>query len=130
MAHFREVTSGARVVMGRKTWDSLPARFRPLPGRTNVVLTRSATWSAEGAQRAASLDEALDGGDVWVMGGGEIYRAALPFATVLEVTEVDVDVAGDTVAPEIPATFVANFGEWRTSSSSGTRYRHVRYTNG
>ncbi|MGU3432146.1 dihydrofolate reductase [Actinomycetes bacterium M1A6_2h] len=129
MAHFREVTAGGRVVMGRKTWDSLPARFRPLPGRTNVVLTRTAEWSAEGAQRVASLEEALAGGDAWVIGGGEIYRAALPFADVLEVTEVDVDVEGDTLAPEVPSTLSASVGQWQTSSPSGTRFRHVRYTN-
>ncbi|GGG17907.1 dihydrofolate reductase [Rhodococcoides trifolii] len=130
MAHFREVTAGGRVVMGRKTWDSLPARFRPLPGRTNLVMTRSSEWSAEGAQRVASLDEVLDGGDVWVIGGGEIYRAALPFADVLEVTEVDVDIEGDTVAPEVPSTFAATVGDWQTSSPSGIRYRYVRYTSG
>lgn len=130
MAHFREVTADSRVIMGRKTWDSLPARFRPLPGRTNVVITRSGDWSAEGARRVASLDDALAGGDAWVMGGGEIYRAALPFADVLEVTEVDVDVDGDTTAPSIPPTFIASTGEWRTSSHSGIRFRHVRYSRG
>ncbi len=60
LAHFKEVTLGAPVVMGRRTWESFPARFRPLPGRRNIVVTRTADWSADGAERAASLDDALD----------------------------------------------------------------------
>ena len=102
LAHFRELTSGATVVMGRKTWDSLPERFRPLPGRANVVVTRQDDWTAEGAEGAGSVDEALRrhaGTAVWVIGGGEIYRQALPFAGRLEITDVDLDVAGDTRAP-------------------------------
>ena len=59
MAHFKQQTAGAPVIMGRKTWDSLPPRFRPLPGRRNIVVTRQPDWHAEGAQRAASLQEAL-----------------------------------------------------------------------
>ena len=73
LAHFRAVTGSSDVVMGRRTWESLPPRFRPLPGRRNIVVTRSAEWSADGAERAASLDQALalaDGDDVWVIGGG------------------------------------------------------------
>jgi len=59
LAHFKRTTLGCPVVMGRKTWDSLPPRFRPLPGRANIVLSRDTAWQADGAQRAASLDEAL-----------------------------------------------------------------------
>ena len=77
MAHFREVTTGSTVVMGRRTWESLPARFRPLPGRRNVVLTRDEAWTAEGAEVAHDLTAAL-AGDCWVIGGADIYRAALP----------------------------------------------------
>lgn len=128
MAHFRQVTGTSRVIMGRKTWDSLPSRFRPLPGRQNVVVTRSPEWSAQGAERAPSVEDALTLGDSWVIGGGEIYRAAMPFADVLEVTEVDIDVDGDTSAPDVPATFVPEIGEWRISEPSGVRFRHVRYT--
>ena len=128
MAHFREVTAGGRVVMGRRTWDSLPDRFRPLPGRTNIVLSRDASWAAEGAARAASLDEALLGGtDTWIIGGAEIYALALPHADVLEVTELDLEVdGGDAVAPEIPDEFVADAGD-RQESMSGVGYRFVRY---
>ncbi|WP_378145134.1 dihydrofolate reductase [Cnuibacter sp. UC19_7] len=128
MAHFREVTGTSVVVMGRRTWDSLPPRFRPLPGRENVVVTRDRTWGAEGARVAHSVDEALSGhvGDVWVIGGGEIYREALPSADVLEVTEVDASVEGDTVAPAIGPEWAPEAGEWH-ESSSGIRYRFVTY---
>lgn len=129
MAHFREVTGRHRVVMGRRTWDSLPARFRPLPGRTNVVLTRDPQWHAEGALRVSTIDEALDTDrDTWVMGGAEIYRLAMPYASVVELTEIDLDVPGDTVAPAVPDDFVADIGSWSMSAKSGLRYRFVRYT--
>src|SRR5215470_9451728 len=79
MAHFRELTTGHPVVMGRRTWESLPARFRPLPDRRNVVVTRNPDWSAAGAERTGSVDEALllleDESEVFVIGGAEIYRA-------------------------------------------------------
>ncbi|MCS5498917.1 dihydrofolate reductase [Cnuibacter physcomitrellae] len=128
MAHFREVTGSSVVVMGRRTWDSLPPRFRPLPGRDNVVVTRDRSWSAEGARVAHSVDEALSGRqrDVWVIGGGEIYREALPSADVLEVTEVDASVEGDTVAPAIGPEWTPEAGAWQ-ESSGGMRYRFVTY---
>ena len=88
LAHFRAATRGHAVVMGRKTWDSLPARFRPLPGRRNLVVTRNPAWHAEGADVAQSLDEALarvSGDDrVFVIGGAELYATALPLACILE----------------------------------------------
>ena len=91
--------------MGRKTWDSLPARFRPLPGRTNIVVTRQADWNAEGAWRAASIEEAMqlcgDVPDAWIMGGAEIYRQAEPLASTAVVTEIDADFDGDAFAPEL-----------------------------
>ncbi|GAC53386.1 dihydrofolate reductase [Gordonia amicalis] len=132
MARFKEKTLGNPVIMGRKTWDSLPPKFRPLPGRTNIVVTRNPNWSADGAVVARSVDEALmlaDGDTVGVIGGGEIYRAALSFATDLCVTEIDVDVPGaDAFAPEIgPEWTVADKGEWQTSST-GLRYRFIDYT--
>ncbi|MFK0214636.1 dihydrofolate reductase [Streptomyces sp. NPDC090298] len=137
MAHFKATTLGHPVVMGRRTWDSLPPRFRPLTGRRNIVVTRDAGWTAEGAERAGSIDAALDlaagpretGGEVvWVMGGGEIYRAALPRATTLSVTEVDTEVAGDTYAPAVGADWhVAEDSGWQ-DSSTGLRYRIRRYT--
>lgn len=105
MAHFKQLTQGCPVIMGRKTWDSLPPRFRPLPGRTNIVITRQASWQAEGARRAASLAEALAQCDraqtVWVIGGAQIYAEAMPQADRLEVTEIARDFEGDAFAPAL-----------------------------
>lgn len=135
MAHFRAATTGAPVVMGRRTWESFPDRFRPLPGRRNIVVTRDDGWSAPGAERAASLDAALDlAGEgrpdtIWVIGGGQLYRAAIGRADVLEVTELDLDVAGDTTAPDTAGWRVAASDPdagWHTSRT-GIRYRFLRY---
>ncbi|WP_308102809.1 MULTISPECIES: dihydrofolate reductase [unclassified Nocardia] len=131
MAGFKEATMGHPVVMGRRTWDSLPPRFRPLAGRRNIVVTRQPQWSAEGAERAGSITEALElaGGDtVWIAGGGEIYRAAMPFATMLRVTEVDAKIPGDAYAPVIGPEWVADAPEpWR-ESTGGLRFRIRNYT--
>jgi dihydrofolate reductase len=107
LQHFRRQTTGCPVLMGRRTWESLPPRFRPLPGRINVVLTRQPDWQAAGALRAASLDEALrqlDGHDrVFVIGGAQLYAEALPYADRLVLTELDLEVeGGDAFFPEIP----------------------------
>ncbi len=102
--HFRRVTMGCPVIMGRKTWDSLPARFRPLPGRRNVVVTRHAAWHAEGAEPVASIDAALallaDAEKAFVIGGAEIYALALPLADELVLTEIDAELEGDTFFPD------------------------------
>ncbi|WP_280489434.1 dihydrofolate reductase [Nocardia carnea] len=131
MALFRQVTTGYPVVMGRRTWESLPERFRPLPGRRNIVVTRQAGWSAAGAETAGSVPAALElaaPATTWVMGGGEIYRAALPYATELLITEVDTDVHGDAYAPEFgPEWHSDDPGEW-LESSGGLRYRTRRFT--
>ncbi|WP_302174504.1 dihydrofolate reductase [uncultured Hydrogenophaga sp.] len=103
LAHFKRTTLGCPVVMGRKTWDSLPPRFRPLPGRANIVLSRDTAWQAEGAERAASLDEALalcaGQPDVWVIGGAQIYAQALDRASTAVVTEIGREFEGDAHAP-------------------------------
>lgn len=108
--HFRRLTMGAPVVMGRKTWNSLPERFRPLPGRRNIVLTRSPGWSAPGAETAASLDDALQlAGEVpqvFVIGGAQVYADAIDRADALVLTEIHRDFVGDTCFPPLPATFV------------------------
>ena len=102
LALFRELTMGATVVMGRRTWESLPERFRPLPGRTNVVLTSDPGWSADGARTAASVEQALaEHESLWVIGGGEVYAAFLPHADRLVVTDVDTLVEGDAWAPAL-----------------------------
>ena len=109
LAHFKRLTQGCPVVMGRKTWDSLPPRFRPLPGRSNIVVTRQSDWQAEGALRAASLPEALrlcgDAPDIWVIGGADIYRQAEPLAVRAEVTEIAQDYSGDAYAPVLGPTW-------------------------
>ncbi|KAM9863944.1 dihydrofolate reductase [Leucobacter sp. BZR 635] len=131
LAYFKQVTLGAPVIMGRRTWESLPERFRPLPGRENFVVTRDPAYVATGATLVDSLEAALlQLGDStgWVMGGGELYRAAMQRADVLYVTRIDLDVAGaDTFAPEIGP-------EWRLSdpgeplvAANGTGYRFERY---
>lgn len=135
LALFRERTTGSTVVMGRRTWESLPERFRPLPGRTNVVLTSDRNWSAEGARRAGSVDDVLaEHGTrddaVWVIGGGEVYAAFLPHADRLVVTHVDLRVEGDTWAPALGADWrqVARTPQegW-SASSSGLRYAVSEY---
>lgn len=130
MKHFRAVTSGSAVLMGRRTWDSLPPRFRPLPNRRNLVLTRSASWSAEGASVVHSLDDGLAGGldgDVWVIGGADVYAAALPRADVLEVTELQDPFDGDVYAPSVDGSWQVSVGQWQTSSA-GPVFRWLRYT--
>ncbi|MEI7759398.1 MAG: dihydrofolate reductase [Thermoleophilia bacterium] len=103
LAFFRDLTLGHAVVMGRRTWDSLPEPFRPLPGRRNVVVTRDPDWAAKGGERAASLDDALrlveDATEVFVIGGAEIFAAALPVADVLALTEIELDVEGEVLFP-------------------------------
>jgi dihydrofolate reductase len=131
-ARFKELTMGHTVVMGRSTWESLPARVRPLPGRRNVVVTRQADYMADGATVVSGLDGALGDdtdGDGWVIGGAQIYALALPMATRCEVTEIDVDLPrqdGDATAPALDEGWVGAEGDWLTSAS-GIRYRFTSY---
>jgi dihydrofolate reductase len=120
LKHFRELTSGATVLMGRRTWESLPPRFRPLPGRRNLVLSRT---PQEGVETFPDLVQAFAAvsGDVWVMGGEAVYRAALPFADRIVVTEIQEHFEGDTYAPEVGRP-PDSTGEW-LESSTGLRYR-------
>jgi dihydrofolate reductase len=138
-AHFKAATLGHPVVMGRKTWISLPPRFRPLVGRRNIVVTRDPEWATEGAERAGSIAEALElaaasspraapTGTAWVIGGGEIYRAALEHATMLSVTEVDATVSGNVYAPAVDASWAVSEDTGWQASTSGLRYRIRQYT--
>ncbi|KQR11108.1 dihydrofolate reductase [Cellulomonas sp. Leaf334] len=135
MAHFRDLTRGHPVIMGRATWASLPARFRPLPGRDNIVLTRTPGFEAAGALVVHGIDEALrlvGDRDAWVIGGGEVYRTFLPLAQRVELTVVSLDVGGDTRAPALDrgtwrrASVDPDHG-WHVSSAGGTRYRFESY---
>jgi dihydrofolate reductase len=107
MAHFKALTSGHTVVMGRKTWESLPPRFRPLPGRRNIVITRQPDYAAPGAELADSLENALKLAStatvVFIIGGEQIYRQAIAVADRLEITEVDLEPEGDAWFPQIAA---------------------------
>jgi dihydrofolate reductase len=131
MARFRTLTTGHPVVMGRTTWDSLPDRYRPLPGRRNFVLTRNPAWGADGAERVASVEDALDalgGADrVFVIGGAEVYAAALPLADELELTEVDLDVEGDTLFPEWDRSAFEEVQRESHVSEDGTPFAFVTY---
>jgi dihydrofolate reductase len=112
------------------TWESLPARFRPLPGRRNVVVSRNLDYPAQGAEVLDSLAGALaDGDQTWVIGGAEIYHLALPLATRCEVTEVQVDLRpddDDALAPVLDETWTGTAGGWQ-DSTSGLRYRFSTY---
>jgi dihydrofolate reductase len=133
LARFKEVTIGCTVVMGRRTWDSLPAKVRPLPGRRNVVLSRQADFAADGTQVVGSIEEAFacSEGDpeAWVIGGEQIYLLALPYATRCEVTEIEIDLRrddDDALAPMLDDTWVGETGEW-LASRTGLRYRFHSY---
>jgi len=132
LAHFKRVTMGSPVIMGRKTWDSLPPRFRPLPGRANIVITRQPDWQAQGATRAASLEEAIQlcpaAPKVWVIGGAEIWAQALPLAHIAEVTELDADFEGDTFAPPFDSGWQEVAREPHRSAT-GLAYSFVTYHN-
>jgi len=121
LARFKRTTLGCPVIMGRKTWDSLPPRFRPLPGRTNIVVTRDPNWAAEGATRANSLDAARalcpPGSDAWVIGGAQIYAQALPMASTVVVTEIARDFEGDAFAPTLSAEWQETARESLVSAS-------------
>jgi dihydrofolate reductase len=127
LASFRRWTSGHAVLMGRRTWESLPERFRPLPGRRNVVLTRSPDYPSPGAERFPSLVAALDAldEDVWVIGGATVYAEAIPLAQRLVRTEIDAAYDGDTFAPALDGSWEVVGREptdgWLTSST-GLRY--------
>ena len=131
MARFRELTMGHPVVMGRRTWESLPDQFRPLPGRGNVVVTRNPDWSAQGADRAGSVEEALalleSEPKVFVIGGGEVYAATLPFADELLLTEIDAEIEGDTTFPAWNPMEFEETSREEEVSADGTRFAFVTY---
>ena len=130
MARFKRLTTGRPVIMGRKTWDSLSPKFRPLPGRTNVVITRQQDWKEAGAKTAASLADALAqcaaAEEVWIIGGAQIYEQAVPLADRIEVTEIAQDFEGDAHAPQLGP-------EWREAaredhvSVNGMKFSFITY---
>ena len=131
LAHFKKLTLGHPVIMGRKTWDSIPPKFRPLPGRTNIVVTRQSDWQPEGANTAGSLQAALAqchaARDVWIIGGAQIYAQTEPLASRIEMTLIDKDFDGDAFAPTLGS-------QWKTIhkqdhvSSTGLNFSFITYT--
>ena len=129
LRRFRALTMGHAVVMGRRTWDSLPARFRPLPGRRNIVLSRNGGFEAPGAEVVGSIDAINTDEQTWVIGGSEIYHLAMAAAVRCEVTEVDIDLRledDDALAPMLDKSWIGTTGHWQ-DSSSGLRYRFHSY---
>jgi dihydrofolate reductase len=137
LVHFSRLTKGHPVIMGRKTWESFPDKYRPLPGRTNIVITRQEGWGgtpgADGAIAVKSLDDALlesqfaPGHEtVWIIGGGDIFTQSLDLADVAVVTTIDTAEEGDTFAPELGYDWTAGASlpsdGWLTAEN-GTRYR-------
>ena len=130
LKHFKALTLGHAVIMGRKTWESLPANFRPLPGRRNIVVTRDGGYPASGATVVTSLPAAIAAAgndEAFVIGGAELYAAAMPLADCLELTEIDASSEGDTWFPTIDP------GHWRQATremhrdESGFDYAFVSY---
>jgi len=130
--HFRRVTMGCPVIMGRKTWNSLPERFRPLPGRRNIVLTRDAAWHADGAEVAGSIEAALaltaGAVKVFVIGGAQAYETALPLADELVLTEIDADLAGDSFFPAWDRSRFARLSREPQHDANGVAYCFTTYT--
>ena len=121
LRHFRTLTTGHSIIMGRRTWQSLP---RPLPDRQNIVVSRQSDFSATGALVVSSLNDALGAVDrpepAFCIGGGELYRAALPIARIAYVTEIAGDYDGDATFPKLDAA------HWRETS----RERHAASATG
>lgn len=132
--HFREITQGGVVVMGRKTFASIG---RPLPNRINLVVTRQTDWSAEGVEITHSLDDALNRAaqvavtqqkqSIFVIGGADFYQQTLPFADRLELTHVELDVQGDAHYPAIPSDFIPAPADAHVDEKSAVAFRFVRY---
>lgn len=129
LKRFKSITMGYPVVMGRKTWESLPKK--PLPGRLNIIMTRNKDFKAEGALICHSVDEVLksiDADEIFIIGGAEIYRMFLPFATKLLLTMVEDE------CPEADAVLEIDFSEWKETGRSeelinneGIRYNYVDF---
>ena len=140
LAHFKKITTGQTVLMGRHTWDSLPSAFKPLPNRLNLVMTKQIHWSAPGAVAVHSLEMAKElhqahwtkiypethslTPSIWVIGGAQIYAHTLSLAHTIEMTQIDLNVKGDAFAPALGQ-------EWREihreehTSSKGVRFRFL-----
>lgn len=128
LAHLRRLTMGQPVIMGRATWDSLGEKYQPLPGRRNIVLTRSGD-PIVGCETVSSFDEAKElvaGELAWVMGGAQVYEAAMPHIDGIVVTDIDIDVPGaDAFAPVLPDWVTSGLPEWEVVRSDPHRGWHT-----
>ncbi len=131
MRYFRDTTRGKPVIMGRRTWESLPEKFRPLPGRLNIVLSRDPTYLTQGATRVTSLDEALthcaSTDEAFVIGGGDLYRQALPLAGRVYLTEITTDFEGDTFFPQLSSNDWQEISRSPLNEDAGLRYTFIVY---
>ena len=131
MKFFRETTRGKPVIMGRKTWESLPDAFRPLPGRLNIVVSRNAGFQAAGGTVVGSLPEALsaarDANIAFVIGGAELYRQSLPLADRLILTEIDQDYPGDAFFPPFSMDEWTETSRQPQVSATGLPFAFVTY---
>ncbi|MDP1652138.1 MAG: dihydrofolate reductase [Rhodocyclaceae bacterium] len=130
LKHFKQLTSGHAVIMGRKTWESLPLRFRPLPGRLNIVLTRDPSCVAAGATVVHTLQEALKvgaGGTAFIIGGAELYAHALPLTERLELTEIDAEFFGDAFFPDYDRAQWREVKRETGRTDAGLGYAFVTY---
>lgn len=108
MKHFRDTTMGHTVIMGRKNWETIPEKYRPLPGRQNIVITRDTDYQAPGATVVHSLEDAFTASDrdtIYVIGGGQIYSLALPYAGILDLTLIHGNQRADAFFPEYDSQF-------------------------
>ena len=129
LAHFKRTTLGQPVVMGRVTWESLPEKFRPLPGRSNVVVSRQTSFSAAGAQLASSLEAAMalfpPAEIIWLIGGAQLYAQGLSIASQIVLTEIDADYEGDAFAPLISSNDWTETHRTSHVSAQGLAYHLV-----
>lgn len=131
LAHFKRTTLGQPVVMGRVTWESIPEKFRPLPGRSNVVVSRQSNYPATGATVVGSLQAALAlfpaDQVVWLIGGAQLYAQGLPLASQVVVTEINADFEGDAFAPLLNKDWQEVHRSDHTSAQ-GLNYNLVTWT--
>jgi dihydrofolate reductase len=151
LRRFADLTVSHPVIMGRKTWESLGEKYRPLPNRDNIVISHDAQYKARGASVVESLGEALgiakeeaipddgiDRSEIWIIGGGTLFRECLAQANAVYVTQIDATVAADVFAPNVRDLVsngtwrVADVGEWRApgkvkDAAAIPRFRYVKY---
>lgn len=132
LRHFRKITHGKTVIMGRKTWESLPDAFRPLPGRHNIVVSRNPAYSATGATLVRSLEEARrkagdDDDEVFVIGGAELYQQAIRIAQYLYLTEIAENFEGDAFFPEVLPQDWVELSRSTQHNASGLEFVFVKY---